>query len=137
MEIYHMEKNLSFLTKKQRKAYMLKQEGNTFQKIAEIMNTSTNLAQKYVLMAEKRIIKYNRFNAIKEKYKIPLQLDINSEELKLIIRALIDLYFVVEADLNHNIKSDWNEQFQYEYDVIIGLLDRIYLINDNINKKEN
>lgn len=78
--------------------------------------------------AERRIKEYENCNE-------NMQLDIKSDELKLIIRALTELYFIKEADALKIIKPGIIEQLQAKQKVIMKLLDRIYVIYNDIIEK--
>ena len=130
-----MDKDLSFLTEKQRTAYILRHQGKIFKEIGEYLNTSTDSARKYYARAERRIREYEQYNDIKEKNNMPLEINITYGELKLIIRALIELISYMDKNIKHNVKSDWMGSRPYEYTIIKKLLERIELIYNDIQEK--
>lgn len=120
-----MNKDLSFLTDKQRTAYILRQKGKKYREVAADMNITEGTARQHYISAERRIREYERYNDAKNRNKIPLHLDITLGELKLIIIALNKLKFSTERSINHNIKSDWQGKLPYEYTILEDLLKQL------------
>lgn len=123
-----MNKDLSFLTDKQRRAYILRQKGKKYREIAAAMNITEGTARQHFISAERRVREYEQYNDVKNKNKTPLHLDITLGELKLVIIALNKLKFSTERSINHNIKSDWQGKLPYEYTILEDLLKQLQTI---------
>lgn len=123
-----MNKDLSFLTDKQRRAYILRQKGKKYREIAAAMNITEGTARQHFISAERRVREYEQYNDAKNKNKTPLHLDITLGELKLVIIALNKLKFSTERSINHNIKSDWQGKLPYEYTILEDLLKQLQTI---------
>ena len=126
-----MEKDLSFLTEKQKIAYTLKTKGMKYKEIAELMHVSYNMARQHYLNDERRIREYENYISIQEKNLLPVTIDINLGELKLIIRALMDLTMSMTNKIHYNVKSNWFEKLPYEYTVAEELLKHLHEIRRN------
>lgn len=125
-----MNKNrdLSILTEKQRQAYVLRQNGETFQQIAKIMNITTNAARQHCIGADRRFKEYERYNAEKEKNSMPLNLNITFGDLEFILRALEHFQRYIEGRVGRNVKTDWMGKLPYEYMLLEKLTERIYSV---------
>lgn len=121
-----MEKDLSFLTEKQRTVYLLKQEGKTYKAIAKELNISYNGVRNHYLLAERRIRAHNEYiNAIQSRSKKYIDVNMNIVELRLIIHALMDRNMSMLDKIHYSVKSSWFEKLPYEYTVIENLLERL------------
>ena len=120
-----MDKDISFLTEKQKTAYILRSCGMKFSEISKLMKISENSARQHFLIAEKKIKEYENSNGIKEKDLMPLTIDINLGELKVIISGLKNLKLFMWKNLIRKFKSLWNEELPYVYTVAEKLLERL------------
>ena len=77
-------KELSCLTEQQREAYLLREEGLTYQAIGDKMGISTNAARTHVLHAERRFREYTLYHKIEEKNQELADIDLTRGELKVI-----------------------------------------------------
>lgn len=96
-----------------------------FSEISKLMKISENSARQHFLIAEKKINKYENSNGIKEKDLMPLTIDINLGELKVIISGLKNLKLFIWENLIRKFKSHWNEELPYEYTIAEKLLERL------------
>ena len=138
-----MEKDLSFLTEKQKTVYLLKQEGKTYKAIAKELNISYNGAREHFLLAERRIRSHEKYlNSIKAESKKYIDINLNIVELKFIIGGLSDLSSKIENSIMHRV--GWMEKLPYKYIVVNSLLKRLQLtycneiraIDEEINNEE-
>lgn len=128
-----MDKDLSFLTEKQKTAYILRHQGKKFREISTEMNISISSARQHVSKAEKMIKEHEcHINYINEKNKISLNINVSFEELKLIIQGLYELSFNMKKNIDNDISSYWKEKLPYEYTVTEKLLNRVQTIYNNI-----
>lgn len=88
-----IEEKLSFATEKEKEAYYYRQKGNTYKKIAEIMDISVSRVGQLVNHAERRIREYNRFieaqKGEKEKFSQVIDFEMTYGDGKFITDTLL------------------------------------------------
>lgn len=131
-----MDKNLSFLSEKQKTAYLLRKQGKKFKEISAEMNVSYATAREHYLLAEKRISEYKHFDEVQKKNNIPLSIDINLIELKYIMRALLELVSYWDSNSTYNIKSNRLRKYPNEYEIVKNLFERLQIIHQNVVDKK-
>lgn len=120
-----MNDNFLFLTDKQRRVYILRNNGVTYKKIAEDMNISYSMARQHYINAERRIREYEKYNVIKERNKKELTLDLTLGELIIIINSLYIFQGKVKINILHKINRDWIGKLPYEYYVLENLIKKV------------
>lgn len=81
-------KDYSCLTDKQRTAYALREEGLTFQAIADKMGITASAARNHVRNAERRFREHTAYHRIEQRNLEPLPFDLTRGEGKIILSAL-------------------------------------------------
>ena len=112
-------KELSCLTEKQREAYLLREEGLTYQAIGDKMGISTNAARTHVLHAECRFREYTLYHKIEEKNQELADIDLTRGELKVIMEALVCLERDIMKTVKFNVQTDWRGRLPYEAKVVV------------------
>ena len=112
-------KELSCLTEKQREAYLLREEGLTYQAIGDKMGISTNAARTHVLHAERRFREYTLYHKIEEKNQELADIDLTRGELKVIMEALVCLERDIMKTVKFNVQTDWRGRLPYEAKVVV------------------
>jgi len=107
-------KDYSCLTDKQRTAYALREEGLTFQAIADKMGITASAARNHVRNAERRFREHTAYHRIEQRNLEPLPLDLTRGEGKIILSALQLLERDMMKSAVFNVKSDWRGRLPYE-----------------------
>lgn len=121
-----MEQDRSFLTEKQQTALLLREEGLSFQKIAERMGVTANAARQHVRRGEQRLREYARYHDVRQQNDQPVDFPLTRGELKAV---LLGLTLLKEETLRtagaNSAGPNREERLPYELQVIDGLLDRV------------
>lgn len=118
-------KDPSCLTEKQRIAYALREEGLTFQAIADKMGISVSAARNHVRHAERRFREYTVYHRIEQRNLEPLPIDLTRGEVKIILSALQLLERDMMKNAVFNVKSDWRGRLPYEAVIASGLYRKV------------
>lgn len=119
------ERDLSILTDQQRKAYLLRQEGLTFQKVADAMGLkSLERARQLVNNAERRFREYDAYHAYKARNNEPVDFPLTRGELKIISEALTHME-IREMGKRHASQTSWRDHAAYEFQILEALRDRL------------
>jgi hypothetical protein len=120
-------RDLSILTKRQRAAYLLRQQKMTYKKIGEEMGITANAASELVRHAERRFREYDRYNDAKLRNNVLVDFPMTRGELIFVLSAL----HLLEADLQKGIldrpKSDWAGRLPYAYNLVKSLDERLQI----------
>ena len=114
-------KELSCLTEKQREAYLLREEGLTYQAIGDKMGISMNAARNHVLHAERRFREYTLYHKIEERNLEPAQINLTRGELKVILEALVSHEREIMRTTKFNVQTDWRGHLPYEARVVVDI----------------
>lgn len=114
-------KELSCLTEKQREAYLLREEGLTYQAIGDKMGISMNAARNHVLHAERRFREYTLYHKIEERNLEPAQINLTRGELKVILEALVSHEREIMRTTKFNVQTDWRGRLPYEARVVVDI----------------
>ena len=114
-------KELSCLTEKQREAYLLREEGLTYQAIGDKMGISMNAARTHVLHAERRFREYTLYHKIEERNLEPAQINLTRGELKVILEALVSHEREIMRTTKFNVQTDWRGRLPYEARVVVDI----------------
>lgn len=117
-----MEQDFSFLTERQRMAYLLRQQGWTYKKIAIEMGITSNVARQNVLAAERRIREFEEYHAIQQRRDLPIEFSLTRRELEEIIYALSLLeQKLLSKSGGSNVRRDWKGYLPYRAQVVDAL----------------
>lgn len=114
-------KELSCLTEKQREAYLLREEGLTYQAIGDKMGISVNAARNHVHHAERRFREYTLYHKIEERNLEPAQIELTRGEVKVILEALVSLEREIMRTTKFNVQTDWRGRLPYEAKVVVDI----------------
>lgn len=112
-------KELSCLTDKQREAYLLREEGLTYQAIGDKMGISIHAARTHVHNAERRFREYTYFHKVEERNLEPVNIKLTRGEIKVIMEALVCLEREIMHTAKFNIKTDWKGRLPYEAKIVV------------------
>ena len=114
-------KDPSCLTEKQRIAYELREQGLTYQAIADKMGVTITSARNHVRNAERRFREYTIYHRIEQRNLEPLPLDLTRGEVKMIIDALQLLERDMMKKAVFNVTTDWRGRLPYDATILTEL----------------
>ena len=114
-------KELSCLTEKQREAYLLREEGLTYQAIGDKMGLTANAARNHVFHAERRFREYTLYHKIEEKNQELASIDLTRGEVKVIMEALVSLERDIMKSVKFNVQTDWRGRLPYEARIVVDI----------------
>lgn len=114
-------KELSCLTEKQREAYLLREDGLTYQAIGDKMGISMNAARNHVLHAERRFREYTLYHKIEERNLEPAQIELTRGEVKVILEALVSHEREIMRTTKFNVQTDWRGHLPYEAKIVVDI----------------
>lgn len=120
-----MEQDLSILTERQKTAFLLRQQGLTYEKIGRQMGISPAAAGRNVKLAERRFREYQRYHDGRLRNTVPVEFPLTRGELRRILEGLE----ILDADLANkagawNIRVDWMGRLPYEAQLVGDLMER-------------
>lgn len=119
------ETDLSFLTERQRTAYILKEQGLSNKQIGESMNTSVSAVAHLLQAAKSKIEKYEIHCRLKEKSAQPIDFPLTRGELDMMISALLVFEKnIVKKRGGHYCSLDVKNYLPYDIERLSELCER-------------
>lgn len=119
-----LEQKLSVLSKKQRTAYILREQGLTYREAAKIMGISSNAVRQHIYNAGRRLREYEQFHAVKTNNELPVEFPMTRGELKIIVMGLRYIHQKLSHVAPSRINTDWLGLLPYEHQLAEQVLNR-------------
>ena len=121
---------LTFLTERQRTAYLLRAEDMTYRRIGQEMGITASTAREHVRNAERRIREYTRYQNYLERDRQRVDVLLTRGDLREILQGLqlLKCELGQEARKNHKADWKWKEELTDRYQMVSDLMEKIDMV---------